>query len=98
MLPALVPLEQTRAYKDMFAKGEAAGKIEGKAEGKADGKAESLKFVLSRRFGRLPTWALRRLKSAGIETLDDWFEQAFDTPDLETLLGPAPPGRRGKTA
>ena len=46
MFPVLVPLEQTRAYQDIFAKG--------KADGEAKGKADGLKRLLKRRFGVLP--------------------------------------------
>ncbi|HYN78090.1 MAG TPA: DUF2887 domain-containing protein [Lamprocystis sp. (in: g-proteobacteria)] len=81
MLPVLVPLEQTRAYQDIFAKG--------KAEGKADG----LKRLLKRRFGVLPRWAVLRLDSAAMDQLDGWLEGIFEAQSLEGLLGPKP--RRG---
>ncbi|MDS4022034.1 MAG: DUF2887 domain-containing protein, partial [Candidatus Competibacter sp.] len=40
MLSELTPLEQTRAYQEIFAKGKAEGEAKGKAEGEAKGKAE----------------------------------------------------------
>lgn len=43
MLPTLVPLEQSRAYQEIFA--------EGTAKGRAEGKADGLKRLLTRRFG-----------------------------------------------
>jgi hypothetical protein len=93
MLPVLVPLEQTRAYQEIFAKGEAAGKADGKAEGEAKGKADGLKRLLTRRFGVLPRWAVMRLDGAAMEQLDGWLEGIFDAQSLEDLLGPKP--RRG---
>ena len=101
MLPVLVPLEQTRAYQEIFAKGEAAGKADGKAEGeakgkaegKAEGKADGLKRLLKRRFGVLPRWAVLRLDKAAIDQLDGWLEGIFEAQSLEDLLGPRP--RRG---
>ncbi|HYN78089.1 MAG TPA: DUF2887 domain-containing protein [Lamprocystis sp. (in: g-proteobacteria)] len=89
MFPVLVPLEQTRAYQDIFAKGKADGKAEGEAKGKADG----LKRQLKRRFGVLPRWAVRRLDQAAIDQLDGWLEGIFEAQSLEGLLGPRP--RRG---
>jgi hypothetical protein len=50
MLNVLVPLEQTRVYQENYAKGEGEGKVEGQIEGKVD----SLKRLLSRRYGVLP--------------------------------------------
>ena len=94
MLPVLVPLEQTRAYQEIFAKGEAAGKADGKAEGKAEGeakgKADGLKRLLRRRFGVLPRWAVLRLDQAAIDQLDGWLEGIFEAQSLEDLLGPKP--------
>ncbi len=97
MLPVLVPLEQTRAYQEIFAKGEAAGKTEGAAEGEAKGeakgKADGLRRLLTRRFGVLPRWVIRRLDTAAVDQLDGWLEGIFDAQSLEGLLGPKP--RRG---
>jgi predicted transposase YdaD len=62
MLNVLTPLEETRAYQEIFAEGEAKGKVEGEARGKAKGKIEGkiegkiddLKRLLTRRFGPVP--------------------------------------------
>jgi hypothetical protein len=86
MLPVLVPLEQTRAYQEIFAKGEAIGKTEGKADG--------LKLLLTRRFGALPRWAVHRVDGAAREQLDGWLLGILDAQSLEDLLGPKP--RRGQ--
>jgi len=94
MLNVLVPLEQTRVYQEIFAKGKADGKTEGKAEGEVDGeakgKADSLKRLLTRRFGVLPRWAVQRLDAAAIMQLDGWLEGVLDAQSLEQLIGPKP--------
>ena len=94
MLNVLVPLEQTRVYQEIFAKGEAKGKADGKTEGKtegnAEGKADSLKRLLTRRFGALPRWAAQRLDAAAITQLDGWLEGVLDAQSLEQLIGPKP--------
>ena len=102
MLHVLVPLEQTRAYQEIFAKGKADGEAEGEAKGEAKGeargeakgKAESLKRLLTRRFGPLPRWAAQRLDAAATDQLDTWLEGIFDAQSLDGLIGPKP--RRGK--
>jgi len=90
MLPVLAPLEETRAYKSIFAKGmakgEARGKAEGKAEGEARGKAELLKRLIQRRFKQLPKWAVAKIDKADVMQLDAWAEAIFDAQDIETLL------------
>jgi len=97
MFPVLVPLEQTRAYQDIFAKGKADGEADGEAKGKAEGevkgKADGLKRLLRRRFGVLPRWAVARLDAAVMDQLDGWLEGIFEAQSLEDLLGPRP--RRG---
>ncbi len=98
MLNVPVPLEGTRAYQEIFAKGEAVGKAEGKIEGEVEGaakgetigKADSLKRLLTHRFGNLPRWALRRLHTADIAQLDGWLDASFEAQHLEDVMGPAP--------
>ena len=85
MLPVLVPLEETRAYQEIFAEGEALGETKGKADG--------LRRLLTRRFGVLPRWVIRRLDTVAVDQLDGWLEGIFDAQSLERLLGPKP--RRG---
>jgi predicted transposase YdaD len=95
MLNVLVPLEQTRVYQEIFAKGKADGdevdgQAKGQAEGEVKGKADSLKRLLTRRFGVLPRWAAQRLDAAAIVQLDGWLEGIFDAPSLDALIGPKP--------
>jgi len=106
MLGKFVPIEQSLAYQEIFAKGEARGKAEGEARGKAEGeargevrgetrgKAESMKRLLTRRFGPLPKWAVRRLETAAVADLDAWLEGIFDAQSLEGFIGPRLQGRR----
>jgi predicted transposase YdaD len=84
MITHLTPLEETRAYRDIFGKGEAKGKIEGKAEGKA----ETLLRLLRRRFGVMPQWAERRISAASTEQLDAWLDGIFDADGIVGLIGP----------
>jgi len=84
MITHLTPLEETRAYRDIFGKGEAKGKIEGKAEGKA----ETLLRQLRRRFGVVPQWAERRIGAASTEQLDTWLDGIFDADGIVGLIGP----------
>jgi predicted transposase YdaD len=86
MLPVLAPLEETRAYKSIFAKGMVKGKTEGKAEGEARGKAELLKRLIQRRFKQLPKWAVAKIDKADVMQLDALAEAIFDAQDIETLL------------
>ncbi|EGV16349.1 DUF2887 domain-containing protein [Thiocapsa marina] len=106
MLNLVTPIQETKAYQSIFAegeakgeekgeaKGEAKGKAMGQAMGKAMGKAESLKRLLTRRFGPLPTEAEQRIDTAPVAQLDAWLDGIFDAPSLEDLIGghagPAP--------
>ncbi|QQO54650.1 MAG: DUF2887 domain-containing protein [Thiohalocapsa sp. PB-PSB1] len=93
MITHLTPLEETRAYQDIFAKGAAEGMTKGRAEGltkgKAEGKADTLQRQLHRRFGALPDWAEQRIAVASIEQLDAWLDGIFDADSVAGLLGPA---------
>jgi len=79
MLSRLTPLEETRAYQDIFA--------EGKAKGEAEGKAESLTLLLGQRFGPLPEWARERIATASAEQVDAWLRGLLAAPDIEALIG-----------
>ena len=75
MFQQLTPLQETRAYQEIFAEGEIEGKI------------ESLTRLLSRRFGPLPTWAEQRISKANGDQLDAWFDALLDAKRLSDLLG-----------
>jgi len=86
MLQTLVPLEETRAYQDILAKGIAKGEAKGEARGIAKGEALLLKRQIVRRFGALPDWAQARIDAAAAAQLDVWAEAIFDARDIEQLL------------
>jgi predicted transposase YdaD len=81
MITHLTPLEETRAYQDIFSKGEAKGKDEGKAE--------TLLRQLRRRFGAVPDWAEERIAAASVEQLDTWLDGIFDADGVVGLIGSA---------
>lgn len=105
MLNIFMPLEETRAYQSIFAKGRAKGEAEGEAKGEAKGEvkgevkgeAKALKRQLTRRFGPLPKWAAARIDAATIEQLDAWLDAIFDAESLEALIGPPPKRRQTRT-
>lgn len=72
MLNVLVPIEETRAYQSIFAKG----------------KADGLKRLLARRFGPLSAWAAKRIDATAIDQLNAWLEGIFEAGRLENLIGP----------
>ena len=74
MMNIFTPLEETRAYQSIFAKG----------------KADSLKRQLTRRFGPVPKWAATRIAAAPLAQLDAWLDSIFDAQSLEDLIGPRP--------
>ena len=64
-----------------------AGWSEGKAEGLVLGKAELLEEMLRDRFGPLPPWATKRLKSATPVQLALWAKKLLAGDPLEVVLG-----------
>ncbi|ESQ13235.1 MAG: DUF2887 domain-containing protein [Thiohalocapsa sp. PB-PSB1] len=73
MIRHLTPLEETRAYQEIF----------------AEGKADTLQRLLRRRFGAVPDWAEQRIAAASTEQLDAWLDGIFDAGSVAGLLGPA---------
>ncbi|CAK0762522.1 hypothetical protein CCP3SC1_380017 [Gammaproteobacteria bacterium] len=82
MLHILTPLQETRAYQEIFAEGE--------ARGEARGKAKSLKHLLTRRFGLVPDWATSRIEGTTIDQLDAWLDGVLDAKSITDLLGSGP--------
>jgi predicted transposase YdaD len=94
MITHLTPLEETRAYQEIFAEGKAEGKTEGKTEGKNRGQDRGqgryiCKRQPHRRFGAVPDWAEQRIAAASTEQLDAWLDGIFDADSVAGLLGPA---------
>jgi predicted transposase YdaD len=77
-----------------FAKGLAEGRFEGLAEGRAkglvegraEGEAIALVRLLEKRFGVLPAPLRQRVFSADLGSIEAWFGQAIDGPDLESVF------------
>ncbi|KOR31615.1 hypothetical protein TI05_12445 [Achromatium sp. WMS3] len=86
MLQTLTPLEETLAYRNIFAKGEMRGISKGKAEGKAEGAALMLKKQILRKFKTLPKWAEQKIDKANSKQLENWAENIFDAKILKQLL------------
>jgi len=59
-------------YEEATAKGVAAGMAEGIAKGESFGMAKVLRGQLLVKFGRIPRWAERRLKTAQAEEIELW--------------------------
>jgi hypothetical protein len=83
MLNRVTPLEETKAYQSIFAK----GKTEGRTEGKTEAKVGTLHRQLTRRFGPLPAWATQRITAASEAQLDTWLDGIFDATSVKDLLG-----------
>jgi hypothetical protein len=64
----------------------AEGRAEGKAEGRRLGKAETLKNLVSHRWGELPAWAVDRIDRADVDTLDSWTYRVLDATALEDVF------------
>jgi hypothetical protein len=79
MLNLVTPIQETKAYQSIYAKGEAAGE--------ARGKAITLHSQLTRRFGLLPPWAAQRIAAAPKAQLETWLDGIFDATSVEELLG-----------
>ncbi|WPL19251.1 hypothetical protein Thiowin_04363 [Thiorhodovibrio winogradskyi] len=79
MLNLVTPIEETKAYQSIFAKG--------KKDGKAEGQANTLHRQLTRRFGPLQPWATQRITSAPEAQLERWLDGIFDATSVEDLLG-----------
>ena len=72
------------------ARGEVKGRVEGKAEGKAEGELEgsanTLKRLLTRRFGALPSGVQARIAQADLAQLERWEDRLLDAASLEEVF------------
>jgi hypothetical protein len=68
------------------AEGEARGRAEGEARGRAEGKEETLRGLLSLKFGDLPEAAARRLENATEAELDRCLQRLLTAGTLEEVL------------
>lgn len=98
MLQILTPLEETRAYQSILAKGIMRGKAEGRAEGeaigitkgeakgRAEGEAKALMRLLTRRFKKVPKKVQKLIATADIASLEKWFDRAIDADVLQQIF------------
>jgi predicted transposase YdaD len=84
MLGELTPLEETRAYKELVAKGEAIGRQEGRQEGRQREERLILR-QLQRRIGPVPQAQQTRIAAFPIEQLEALGEALLDFADLADL-------------
>jgi predicted transposase YdaD len=84
MLGELTPLEETRAYKELVAKGEAIGRQEGRQEGRQREERLVLR-LLQRRIGPVPHAQQARIAALPIEQLETLGEALLDFADLADL-------------
>jgi glycosyltransferase involved in cell wall biosynthesis len=70
MFQTLTPLQETRAYQEIF----------------AHGKIASLKRLVTRRFGTIPEWADERIEEADSEQIDHWLDDVLYACSLQQLL------------
>ena len=59
---------------------------EGREEGLALAKTATLTRLLTRRFGVLPEWALKRVQRASGEQIDAWLDRILDAPTLQAVF------------
>jgi predicted transposase YdaD len=64
----------------------AKGLAEGRAKGLAEGEAIALVRLLEKRFGVMPAALRQRVFSADLGSIEAWFGQAIDGPDLESVF------------
>ncbi|KOR30186.1 hypothetical protein TI05_14385, partial [Achromatium sp. WMS3] len=78
MLQTLTPLEETLAYRNIFAKGE--------MRGKAEGAALMLKTLIIGKFKKLPQWAEQKIDKANSTQLENWAKNIFAAKTLKQML------------
>jgi flagellar biosynthesis/type III secretory pathway protein FliH len=66
------------------------GRQKGLEEGRQAGEADLLLRLLARRFGTLPDAITDRVRSAGIELLEEWGLRTLDAADLDHVFSEPP--------
>ena len=70
MLGGLTPLEETRAYKELVAKGVTIGRQEGRQQGRRREARRLVLLLLQRRIGLVPAAHQRRIAALSVEQLE----------------------------
>ena len=79
-------LSDQQAAGTFLREGLAEARAKGLVEGRAEGEAIALVRLLEKRFGVLPTPLRQRVFSADLGSIEAWFGQAIDGPDLESVF------------
>ena len=87
-VPYMTPWER-RGLERGLKRGRREGEREGRQEGRRLGKAETLKDMLSQRFGDLAEGVLERIDRADVDLLDLWLGRLFDTKNLDDVFEPS---------
>jgi predicted transposase YdaD len=88
MLGELTPLEETRAYRELVAKGQVIGEAKGRQEGR-EREARLVLRLLQRRLGPVSPAQQARMAALPIDALEDLGEALLDfadTADLDAWL------------
>jgi predicted transposase/invertase (TIGR01784 family) len=79
--------QMTTIAEKWTAEGRAEGEARGRAEGKAEGKADTLRKLLTLRFGELSEPTQLRIAGASEAELDRWVERVLTADTLDAVLG-----------
>lgn len=79
----VIDLTENKIFQNRYQRGLA----EGEARGELKGELKVIRTQLTKRFGRLPAWARKRLDSATTEQLDSWSLKLLDAKTLEGVIG-----------
>ena len=77
-----IELKQTRFYQEVVEE----GRQEGEQKGVQIGEQILLQRMLTRRFGEVPDWALKRLLQASPEQLEQWADRLLDASTLDAVF------------
>ena len=77
-----IELKQTRFYQEVVEE----GRQEGEQKGVQIGEQILLQRMLTRRFGEVPDWALKRLLQASPEQLEQWADRLLDATTLDAVF------------
>lgn len=69
-----------------YEKGLAEGEARGEAKGEAKGMGKVLTRFLENRFGVMSPLLRERISAANVEQIEDWFDRAFDAPDIDSVF------------
>jgi predicted transposase YdaD len=74
-------------FKRGLVEGKKEGLVEGEKKGIVEGELAIIRRLIQKRFGRIPVWAAKRLKSCSAEQLEELSERVLDAGSLKELLG-----------